>query len=376
MTLSDVVRAGNVFSRRVMDIDAKKTQMAKEDMERELTSYGAEFVRACGLGLDVSIAFCDVHALMNRHFHTQLSYVRLKANKCELLFHDQLIEFRDRNAGFVFVAKAWVLLMVIAEMISQAPDVRSEFVFEIGDTGSLDQVSFNSSHPGACLILDHQFAASNGYADFRSLCASAMVDWEARIPQVFWRGSTTGIRSHPAPGPGEADDLSWLPRLRFCKLVQSEGLQELCDVGVGAIVQIPEPHLIDRIERSGIVRARTAREYSMRYRGAFDIDGNANAWSGLFCSLLGASCVLKVGSPQGFRQWYYSGLHPWVHFIPVRSDLSDLREAVQWFTAHDVEAREIAARGRDLALAVDMKAAVASSAINLRRFCELHASRD
>ena len=264
---------------------------------------------------------------MQRRFHTELSYVRVNGIRCELLISRQSsIEFRDRNAGFVFVAKLWVLLMVIAEMSAHAPGVRSEFVFEIGDTGSLDQVSFNSSHPGACLILDHQFASSNGYADFRSLCASAMVDWDARIRQVFWRGSTTGIRLQTPPGPGEPDDLSWLPRLRFCKLTQAEELRELCDVGVSAIVQMQEPHLIDRIAGSGVTRERTPRDYSMRYRGAFDIDGNANAWSGLFCSLLGASCVLKVASPQGFRQWYYDGLEPWVHFIPVRPDLSDLRE--------------------------------------------------
>ena len=165
MTLSDVVRAGNEFSQRVMDIDAKKAQMAKEDIERQLTRYAAEFIHGCGLGLKVSISFCDVHALMHRRFHTELSYVRVNGSKCELLFHDKLIEFRDRNAGFVFVAKSWVLLMVIAEMSVHAPGVRSEFVFEIGDTGSLDQVSFNSSHSGACLILDHQFASSNGYAD-------------------------------------------------------------------------------------------------------------------------------------------------------------------------------------------------------------------
>src|ERR1017187_8784886 len=168
MMLSEVVRAWNLFFRRVMDVDARKAEMSKQDIERYLTRYGTEFVQACGLGLDVTISFCDVHALMNRRFHTELSYVRLNGKKCELLFHDRLIEFRDPNAGFVFVAKSWVLLMVVAEMISQAPDVRSEFVFEIGDTGGLDQVSFNSSDSGACLILDHQFAASNGYAEYRA----------------------------------------------------------------------------------------------------------------------------------------------------------------------------------------------------------------
>jgi hypothetical protein len=368
--LSEVIRCGNAFFQRVMDIDAKKAEMSKEDIEHNLTKYVTDFIEAGCLRLDVAISFFDVHALMNRKFHTELSYVRLNGNKCDLLFHHRLIEFRDPNAGLVFVAKVWVLLMVIAEMIAETPDVRSEFVFEIGDTGSLDQASFNSSAPGACLILDHQFAASNGYADFRALCNSTMVDWNARFPKVFWRGSTTGSRIYTPPGPGEPDNLNWLPRLQLCKVVQSEGLRELCDVGVSAITQIQEPYLIDRIKHSGLMKDRAARENFMRYRGVFDIDGNANAWSGLFCSLLGASCVLKVGSPNGYCQWYYPDLQPWVHFIPIRSDLSDLNDSVQWFAANQLKARDIAANGRELAVSIDMKSAVKASVFNLRRLCE------
>ena len=374
MIFNDAVRAGNAFFRCVMDIDVKKAQMSKYDIERHLTTNITEFVQAGGLGIEVAISFCDIHALMKRQFHTELSYVRLTGSRCELLFHDRLIECQDPNAGFVFVAKSWVLLLVIARMIAKAPDVRCEFVFEIGDTGSLDQVSFNSSDPSACLILDHQFAASNGYAEYRSLCDLAMVDWGARIPKVFWRGSTTGARTRTPPGPGESDDLGWLPRFRLCRLVQSEPLRELCDVGVSAIAQIQEPHLIDRISSSGLMKDRTPRDRPMRYRGVFDIDGNANAWSGLFCSLLGASCVLKVASPRGFHQWYYPDLKPWHHFIPIQSDFSDLSDAVQWFAAHDAQARDIAARGRELAVSIDMESAVSASAVNLQRLCERLAS--
>jgi Glycosyl transferase family 90 len=368
--ISDVVRAGNLFFQRVMEVDAKKANIAKADLDRCLTAHVTDFVHSSRLGLDVTISFCDVHVLMNLRLHTELSYVRLRGKQCELLFHDRLIEFRDPNAGFVFVAKSWVLLMVIAEMIRHAPEVRSDFVFEIGDTGILDQVSFNSTAPEACLILDHQFASSDGYADFRSICASALVDWDMRIPKIFWRGSTTGIRVHAPPGPGEPDDLSWLPRLHLCHSIHSLGLFERCDVGVTGIVQIDEQHLIDRITQSGFMKERVPRDHFLQYRGVFDIDGNANAWSGLFCSLIGASCVLKVSSRLGFHQWYYSSLKPWVNFIPIRSDLSDLTEAVQWFAAHNSQAREIAAAGRELAVETDMKSAVRASALNILRLCE------
>jgi hypothetical protein len=60
--------------------------------------------------------------------------------------------------------------------------------------------------------------------------------------------------------------------------------------------------------------------------------------------------VLKVDSQHGYRQWYYSQLVPWVHYIPIAADMSDLIEKVQWVTSHDDEACRIGQAGRGLAL--------------------------
>jgi hypothetical protein len=88
-----------------------------------------------------------------------------------------------------------------------------------------------------------------------------------------------------------------------------------------------------------------------RRRYAIDVDGNTNAWSNLFTRLLLGCCVLKVGSPRGFRQWYYGDLRPFEHFVPVAADLSDLKEKVDWCRSHEPECREIAAAGERLARA-------------------------
>jgi hypothetical protein len=133
---------------------------------------------------------------------------------------------------------------------------------------------------------------------------------------------------------------------------------------------MPEPHLTERVKSAGFLKDGVSRRTFTKYRGAFDIDGNANAWSGFFCSLLGGSCVIKIASIKGFRQWYYSDLKSWLHYIPVRSDLSDLEEGVNWFAQHDVHAREIAARGRELALKIDMEHAVMRSAVSLSSWLE------
>ena len=38
-------------------------------------------------------------------------------------------------------------------------------------------------------------------------------------------------------------------------------------------------------------------------------------------------------------------LEPWVHYVPLNKDLSDVEEKMQWVIDHDEEARRIAMRG-------------------------------
>ena len=40
-------------------------------------------------------------------------------------------------------------------------------------------------------------------------------------------------------------------------------------------------------------------------------------------------------------------LVPWSHFVPVKQDLSDLPEKLEWARAHPVEAQQIARQGSD-----------------------------
>jgi hypothetical protein len=96
----------------------------------------------------------------------------------------------------------------------------------------------------------------------------------------------------------------------------------------------------------GMLAPRVRQSEFARYRYLVDIDGNTNSW-GFLAKLLMGSCILKVESP--FRQWYYDRLRPWEHYIPIRGDLSDLEERVQWCREHDEEARQIGATGKRFA---------------------------
>ena len=56
---------------------------------------------------------------------------------------------------------------------------------------------------------------------------------------------------------------------------------------------------------------------------------------------------------MGFRQWYYDRLKPWVNFVTVADDMSDLFDKVQWLKKHDAVARAIGEKGQALARSLD-----------------------
>jgi hypothetical protein len=117
--------------------------------------------------------------------------------------------------------------------------------------------------------------------------------------------------------------------------------------------------------KAGLVKGYANRERYLKQKFVVDIDGNSNSWSGLFFALYGGSCVLKVASVEGYRQWYYDSLQPWRNYVPIEKDLSDFREKIDWLRRNDREAEQIAARGQELAARITLENAIAVSAHNL-----------
>lgn len=48
-----------------------------------------------------------------------------------------------------------------------------------------------------------------------------------------------------------------------------------------------------------------------------------------------------------YREWFSERLEPWVDYIPVNYDLSDLKEKIEWAHTHQALAESIAEHGRE-----------------------------
>jgi len=276
----------------------------------------------------------------------------------------------DQPAAWVVLQRSLAVVVVLDELFLNGPAGAARFLADTTDAAHVARACFCSAVPQSCLLPDSDFIASEGYETTRELVRRNACAWDERSPTVFWRGATTGQRRHTPPGPDAIeDDFTWLPRLDLCRRARDSAQRERYDLGVAGIARITEPHLLARIEASGFCKPRVGREAFLNRKAIIVIDGNANAWSALFCALLTGACVLKVDSPRGFKQWYYDELVPWRHFVPVSDNLHDLDERVAWVFARDSEeARDIGMAGQAFAEAMTLPNVVTAAAVRLRRW--------
>ena len=116
-----------------------------------------------------------------------------------------------------------------------------------------------------------------------------------------------------------------------------------------AFMGASDPGLRARLQSDGILRESILETDWIGDKYALDIDGFTNTWTNFLIRLHLGCCVLKVDSQHGFRQWYYDRIRAWEHFVPVKADMTDLIEKIEWVRSNDARAREIAENGRRFA---------------------------
>lgn len=235
-------------------------------------------------------------------------------------------------------------IVPLLDHFSRNGPFRGSVAFNLGDLGVWPGLAFCDSREVFTLIPDCTFVSTEGYLEYARHFASRATSWSGRSDTVFWRGSSTG-----APVENIAD----LPRLKLCMLAVQNPESRL-DFGLSGIVQMNSEQAAS-LNCSGGCKPFEPWQSLDLYKYHVDIDGNTNSWPGLLSKLHSGGLVFKVASPQGYRQWYYHRLRPWVHFVPVKSDLSDLLPLVEYMRANDDFAERIAGQGQKFARSMTLK---------------------
>ncbi len=161
--------------------------------------------------------------------------------------------------------------------------------------------------------------------------------WEMKSGKVFWRGWCND-------GDNYNDPNLWTlrPRGKLCYLSQHH--PESIDAAFsGNHPWMLKTEIIDEFYRFFPKKMSTWDDY-LSHKYLIDLDGYVASTPGCAWKLLSNSAVFKHASP--FTLWYYTAIKPWVHFIPLQHDISDLLEKIEWARSHDAEAHQIAENGR------------------------------
>jgi len=265
-----------------------------------------------------------------------------------LFYFDSSLITLDYPAMAAIVTR-WLACLKIVDAYNTSVRPTGRTSFDLGDVSLGYGLRFSDHRSDAWLIPDSDFLSSNSYEGAREAFGTGAPTWDYRQTIAIWRGSSSGRSS---------TGLMQIPRVQLCRLAAQEDAQGLIDAGITAIVQARTPEEAEVLQNSGLCRFHMPLSNIVNFKMQIDVDGNSNAWAGLFQKLLTGSAVLKVASNQGCRQWYYSRLVPWQNYVPVSADMSDLKDIVKYLVAHDTVAQAIGAAGRQLVTAMTLEAEV------------------
>lgn len=256
-----------------------------------------------------------------------------------------------------FYGRLGRIIVLIAAVVAYDENIQASFVIDPSDglsplvvwngaTYDYPSLAYSSFRQDSCLVVDPYFLRSGGYAELRQASLSSLPTWSERSRLAVWRGSAHGHRLYHLAGVKLAPDWSWHQRLHLCAVARQEEFKSLMDVGVVNYDTLPKGDLHAKMDSLEFKRPGILKSTFACFKYIIDVDGFSNSWPGLFSALLAGSCVLKVASALGFKQWYYDRLVPWRNFVPVAANLEDLPERLEWVNQNDEAAREIGEAGR------------------------------
>ena len=161
--------------------------------------------------------------------------------------------------------------------------------------------------------------------------------WRERRKTVFFRGGATGNGVTARTNP----------RLKLCsmrirgldaRLTSLNPRHKFGDDG--------KIHFIDKNQFKAGKFNYVSMEKQQEYKGLIYVTGHSGA-SRLSQLLVSGSVVFIVESEKLPHPWIYYQLQPWKHYIPVKSDLSDLRDQIDWFMSHNDECAAMAYEARE-----------------------------
>ncbi|KAK0215637.1 glycosyltransferase family 90 protein [Armillaria fumosa] len=221
-------------------------------------------------------------------------------------------------------------------------------------------------------LLHHDITIAHMVSWLGGLPNEEVIPWEKKTDdRLHWRGSTTGIPlvhdlerrfSHRirmmdwVEGMDGNVTILAPPRSSEERVGKGESVQKarygpaMLDMAFSDRPVQCDPDVCEELKKIYEFTKRRSQKEQGRYKYIFDVDGNA--WSGRFKWLLSTQALIFKSTT--YPEWFTDRLMPWVYYIPIQGDYSDLWDALVFFRGdlkgdnnHEDLARKIASAGRD-----------------------------
>jgi hypothetical protein len=232
-------------------------------------------------------------------------------------------------------------------------DEYESYTFIFGNT-SLVSHKYPTYSPilSMCGSKDHADILIPTWDDWSSVCETKFFpkcpvkktnffqEWDKKIPTAIFRGSSTGF------------GLTFDTNMRLKVSLMS--IDNICDNDIPLIdagitswnvrprinkdTHCLETFTDDIMNMLPLVQFKSLDEQS-RYKYIINIDGHVSAYR-LSSEMGSGSVILLVMSNN--KLWFTDMLIPYVHYVPVLEDLSDLYSQIIWCKNHDTECKIIA----------------------------------
>jgi len=154
--------------------------------------------------------------------------------------------------------------------------------------------------------------------------------WNTLIPKVIWRGSPFRFL--------ETLSIDFFQNETFIPNRQWEPRKAIAELSLNNYSDWLDARWV-RMKAMGI-----DEDEMSNYKYQIDLGGTSGTtWTGTFNKLAMPGVLFHHVTPA--MDWYFGDIKAWVHYIPVRTDLSDLKEKYDWALEHDEKAKKISGQG-------------------------------
>ena len=191
--------------------------------------------------------------------------------------------------------------------------------------------------------VSHQEHSKLFAPDFKEYKCNFITNWKLKKPTAIFRGASTGC--------GVTIDTN--PRLKLASLSKTSPIEDgfpLLDAGITKwncrprkIINHEFLEVIDPNNFDFKLSPYLSPEKQSEYKYIINVDGHVSAFRLSFELSMGSVILLQDSK---YRIWFRKFLKEYVHYVPIKEDLSNLYEQIRWCRQNDDKCQEIASNAK------------------------------